>query len=568
MPTFVGSKEALTQAAALDTYTSENLFTTREYFTGDGIHGGYPLPFDTDGPRDVVLPTHSTITRNGTKTTDFFDDWYNRIHVIPSATDLGNLVSTQSREVSIWNAYLVPKPYTGINVEGSVGVTIQPPAGVTPPTTLAATQFVTYTVIINIAGPPSVDTTITYTIDGVEYTSTIVGRRVVLMPFPPNWRQGVDETLLYRSAGARAFDGTEQWASLRQKPRRVLSYTVLLAGKDAQQMDNLAYGWQGRLYGVPIWPEKALLNADAPAGALTLEVDTTNLSFAAGGLLAVYSGPQLNDVREIASIVGTTVTLTAPTNYPWPSGSKVYPVMVAAINATLSGMRHTDGVVEMPLSFESEPSSNAYPFDAGTAPLTYRSAEAYGEKINWADGMAFDWSTDSTKLDYQSGKFQLVSRSEYSDFTRNHSWLLEGKSEVADLRAFFQRRLGRATPLWMPSNLADFTLIAPVLIGANRLDVAANDYDIYSLNTNKRRDLFVRLSDGTTFMRRITGATREDEGTTALQLDSGVPVAFDQSTVTRISLMHFYRLTSDAVSLRWHTDNVASVNATFVTAKE
>jgi hypothetical protein len=50
------------------------------------------------------------------------DDWYDRIHVLPSSIALGNLVSTQTRTVAVWNAWLnTPQmllALTGISAEG------------------------------------------------------------------------------------------------------------------------------------------------------------------------------------------------------------------------------------------------------------------------------------------------------------------------------------------------------------------------------------------------------------------------------------------------------------------
>lgn len=567
MPVFAGTKESFGQGIGLDPYTSENLFTARDYYTGDVLPANN-MAGDIDGPIIHVYATPHNTVFAGSKSTDFFNDWYNRIHVIPSATDLGNLVSTQSQDVSLWNAYLTQKPFTGITITGTAGITVTPPTGVTPPTTLAASQFITYTITLDIAGPPVVDTVITYTIDGVEYTSTIVGRRVVLMPFLPNWKQGVEETLLYRSSLSRSFNGTEQTMSLRSKPRRQLSYTVLLQRADAQRMDNLIYGWQSRLYGVPIWPEKSVLTADVAAGDLVLAAETTNRSFTAGGLLALYRDASTVDVREIESIVGTAVTLKAPVSRNWPAGTRVHPVMVAAINASLSGRRLTDGVIEVPLSFEAEPSSNLYPFTDGANPSTYRSEELFTGRVNWESGIEFQWESDATRFDTGSGKFQLLPRSIYSDMTRGHTWTLEGYGQVADFREWAQRRKGRAKPVWVPSGFTDFSLVSPVLIGANRLDVASNDYNLYALDTNKRRDVFVKLKNGTTFARRVTAATIEEGGVIALQLDNGVPEAFGLSDVARISFLQFCRLASDNITLRWLTDSVATVDASLVTKRE
>lgn len=56
-----------------------------------------------------VYPTSAPVEITGELVGSFQDDLYNRIHITPARLDLGNIVSTQTAPVTIWNAYLEPK---------------------------------------------------------------------------------------------------------------------------------------------------------------------------------------------------------------------------------------------------------------------------------------------------------------------------------------------------------------------------------------------------------------------------------------------------------------------------
>src|SRR3546814_21041247 len=54
----------------------------------------------------------------------YFDDFYNRIHISPSRIDLGNLISVQTRNVVVWNAWLdQPRSLTALAFVAAGGIT-------------------------------------------------------------------------------------------------------------------------------------------------------------------------------------------------------------------------------------------------------------------------------------------------------------------------------------------------------------------------------------------------------------------------------------------------------------
>ena len=57
----------------------------------------------------------------------FKDDFYERVHVLPSRIELGTIANTQSRQVSVWNAYTrVTATLDEISITNGAGISASP----------------------------------------------------------------------------------------------------------------------------------------------------------------------------------------------------------------------------------------------------------------------------------------------------------------------------------------------------------------------------------------------------------------------------------------------------------
>ena len=564
MATFIGLLTPLIQVAA-DNYTSGNLESPRDYYIGDVLPahelGGHigAVSFSSKpytGP--YVAPSKS-----GGKSRSFIDDWYYRIHFSPTALDLGNVVSSQCRDVIVWNAYLSPVPFTAFSSSGLDGISLTPPAGLTPPVEMKALSLHLYQLSVSTSGPPTISATLTWTINGINYVVPVTGRRVVAFAFPPNWDRGVQETLEFKSSVIDNHDGSEQRASLRSRPRRSFEYTTLLRGGDQQRVDSLLFGWQSRLFALPCWPEESRLTAAANVDDNTLSLDTTHRSFVEGGLVAVYESPAKVEIREVSEVTPSSITLTAGLTHSWPTGARVYPAFVAAANATLSGRRLTDRVLELPVRFTCEPSAttdNA----TGVQDGTYRGAELSLSRVNWADAQTVEWNADYSLLDQGTGKFSLLPRSGFSQVTKAHDWTLKGLSAVSSFRGWLSRRSGRAVAVYVPSGFDDFTLLADALPTDTGIDCRQNDYENQVVGNTARRDILIQFRDGTSLACRVFSAATTDTGLTRLVFTEQLGRAVTVASVRRISYLGLYRLGSDSITLNWMTRGVVTANATLV----
>src|SRR6478736_10477655 len=70
------------------------------------------LTFYGQGLVSLAAFTPVSFTFEAAYINSFFDDWYNRIHLIPVVVNLNNVITDQTREITLWNAYLTNKTLT------------------------------------------------------------------------------------------------------------------------------------------------------------------------------------------------------------------------------------------------------------------------------------------------------------------------------------------------------------------------------------------------------------------------------------------------------------------------
>lgn len=489
-----------------------------------------------------------------------FDDYWLRIHHVPTSIDVGNLLSQQTRKLSIWNSFLVDVEVQGIDVSGFDGIRLAPPA-LHPgtPYVLEPNEETTYEVVVDLSGPPLINGQIIFHTNHGDILIEVKGSRVVLFPFSPNWASQPTETLSARSSAIRSYGGNDQTVSTRNKVRRAFSYPYSVHGLNAQLFSNLIAGWQFRLYGLPIWPESSYSTADTLEADVVIQVSTLYRSFQVGGLVMICNGKDPNhfEVREIESLNDTSITVTVPLDLSWRQGSKVLPVLLAQMDEQVSGTRLTGSAILAQIGFECEPSTSSDNVDEDQTVALYRNYEVYLGRTNWRDPNAFNFNTDVTRIDMQGGVFELRMRSDFSPEGRSHDWFLKNLQAVRQFRNWISRRKGKAIGCWMPSSYDDFTLSLDYVANTNGMTVVDNGYATYIKENEARRDIFILLRDGTHYQRRIADATLNTNGTITLVLDTPIPVAISKPNVRQFSYLQFYRMSADDTTITWQTEGVA-----------
>lgn len=483
-------------------------------------------------------------------------DWYDRIHLIPGVLALGNLVQSQVRTIEVWNAWQVPKRLASVAGVGTEGLTLTEP--VAAPTTFGALESRLYTLSISLTGPPTIDAGYTFTFAGQAPELVVTGARVIGFAFRPNWRDPVVERLIWLTDVIRRRDGSEQRISLRSIPRREFEYRVTLTSAAAARMDAAVWGWQARVFAVPIWTDPAVLAAALPAGSISVPVDTALRDYAAGSLAALVQDDYDHEIVEVLSVAGGSITLARPTGQDWPAGTHLYPARLARLGAQVRITRPTAAVVEARIALQVEPLQPLAGI-TGPAPSTYLGADTYLTPPNRVEALDDDITRAMEIIDAQTGPWAVDDPEGRPDIVRSYRWLLRDRAAVSAHKAWLLARAGRYSSAWVPTFARDMELVAQAGGTATTLVIEDIGYrNFYALATG-RRDIAVRLPSGTWALRRIVGADQVVAGQERIQIDSALGATVDPGVW--ICLLGLHRLDTDRVELAWHSAEVVETAA-------
>lgn len=521
--------------------------------------------------RGTISNKYGTLTNNfpvdttprviqGEILTTYYDYFFNRLRIIPETLALGNLLSTQTRNIEVWNASTQIITITSIDGLNLDGVVLIPPAGIgDPPFTVQPNRSLIYQVRIDVTGPPSLDATLVWHSTIGDASLHITGSRIVVFPFIPNWANGIEETLSSRSVLMRSPIGTEQAISLRKRFRRSYSISYTLHGLALQRFNNLMFGWQARLFGVPLWPERGEIKTQIVSGDTRVNMTTTGRTIVPGGLVMIYVGKDIDNYesREVLSVDATGFTVKTPLDNPWPVGARVVPVVQAASVAQVQFAQLTDSVASIGMQFNCEPSKTD-PLTPNTpAPALYKGYELYIGKTNWRDGMSANYNSDVLTLDQQTNYFLLQPQSGYTGQGRTHDWFLKSLADVLAFRAWLYRRQGRTFGVWMPSQQNDFNLAKTVVSGTSDISVVTNGYVAFAAGDSAKSDIYIQMRDGRTVVGRITASIDNADNTTTLHIDTAITFTINPSDIRRFCFLQFYRLVADDTVIRWAKPGVA-----------
>lgn len=527
--------------------------------------GGSALPGQVSlGSRAVNQPvSEAARQRLGSFQASINDFFYNRIIIEPSALDVGNLVSSQVRDVRVWNAYpSSSKPVASFNIVNPEGVGVVQPD--TAPFTLKPLQEVTYVVSVTTNGPPIIDSALQWSIAGKTYAVQIVGKRLVLFPIEPDWSSPFVESLEWRTDVLRSFNGTEQRRALRRLPRRSFEYNFSVKRDAARKLNNLLLGWQNRVYAMPMWQEKNALTADAALGSQVLSIDTDSFGYAAGQIAVIYVSHSENETVEIDSFTANTVTLKRPTTRYWPKGTLFYPAAVAHLPTEVQTRRLTDTVIQGAVTFTSSPEQTDPFLPAATAPETFDGFEVISRQPNWIDGIDNTYSYLFDEIDASLGPILWETREKSGSISRPYAFFLRNRQDMVNFRAFLRRMEGRLKTCLIPSWHDDMVLRSTIGSGDTGMYVVGSDLGLMLADDQTMRRLMIRLKDGTTFYRKVL-SVQVDNNDTFIQLGQSLSRIVAPSDVQGIHMLLLCRLSGDKVEIPWRTPTVADPTINFTT---
>ena len=183
------------------------------------------------------------------------------------------------------------------------------------------------------------------------YTYTMHGQQARVFPFAPNWASPVNEIYEWKTEVLRAYDGTEQRRQLRTDPRRSFEYSLLQSGDLAAMLENYLWAWHDDYYALPVWTDIGRLSANANVTDRTISVVTDTLDFHVDEYAIIWHNPRLFEVIEIESVTSTSITAKSGLAKSWQQGSKIFPLVLAHLPATVPTQRLSSNVIVGTVTF-------------------------------------------------------------------------------------------------------------------------------------------------------------------------------------------------------------------------
>ena len=493
----------------------------------------------------------------------FEQDWYHHVHLLPAKIALGNLLSTQMRQVEVWNAHFAPKTLSAVVGQNDGGITLAAPAN--PPTTYGMLESRLHNVSVSLDGPPVIEASFTFQFPDETPTLSISGRRVVVFGLKPNWADGWLERLMWATDVLAARDGTEQRVSLRAKPRRSLEFSILVGRDDAALLDVLLSAWQSRVYALPIWPDKGVLAITVSAGSTVIPLTTTHLEYEADGLLVIGSDSRNTEAAEVLSVASNAVTLKQPLLQTWPAGAFVTPARTARLRVTQSVSRVTDAIARARLVFDIAGTTAIAKQESTT---TFNSTPVWIARPNRVRDVDADYLRLAEVLDFETGITAVDDHAARPFVRRSFDYLFKNRTEVTAFKAWLAARQGRLTAFWHPTWEASIVPVKKILSNQTVMTVASRGYALYFNPMPGRTEAAFLHKSGSWYFRTISSfgaGTIGDEEVMTINQAFG----FDANPEDWLAIyfLEKTRLDADQIEINWQTDSVAEVSLPMLSVK-
>ena len=504
--------------------------------------------------------TENAATRQGTVGAGFgFLDYYNRIHFSDVEIGLGNVVSSQTRELRIFNSYFVEHQLQSVTSANADGVSLTQPAP--PPLMYAPLQERVYAFGVSTEGPPTVDASFTFTFDVRAQVVSLTGSRITAWIWAPDWSRNIIERVEWLTDVLRAYSGKEQRVALRSGPRKEYEFAFSAEASARRRLENTLYGWGARVWALPIWTDGEDLAAPVYQGATSIPSDTDSRDYHADGLGIVFAGDGSDyEVFEIEAVDADEITLKRGIERTWPAGSRIFPARTARLEDRQAVSRFVldfaYGVVRFQLV---EPITHAAAVEA----VTYRGHPVLTQRQEWSEDPELAYHRQLAEFDPRTGVRSLEDESGIPDTLQAYRWRLTSRDEIEAFRQFLYARAGRHKAIWIPTWTNDAVVNQTVASAATAIDVEDDSFVRFVNAGAHRKDLRIELTDGTVFYRRITGAQVIDDTTERLILDASFGRVIQPAEFRHVSFMALCRLDQDSVELAWSTGAQADAVAVF-----
>lgn len=478
---------------------------------------------------------------------DIGDVWFNIIHVLPRSITLGNILTTITRQLDIYNAYLYePHDLEAFINNAGAGTSITDLPAL--PYTIPPQESLLLTLEVTPDGAPTINTTLDFDTDEPYLLQIpIQGTRIVMFPFEPE--APLTERLLFLTDVLEATDGTEQRISLRKAPRQEFVMKLLREdGPERQKIDFLMFDWQSRVFGLPIWTEPSFLTAAVLAGVTTVNVDDTTLAdFRVGGLAIVYESEDKFDALEVVSVGPTSIGFNTPLLNDYGAGTRVMPLRTCMTSTPAREKKYAVNLAEFEITMRV--------LDNDVDLSSTSGWPTYNSKVLLSDPNAIEQTLDGsiqrqiTVFDGATGKLSQSSTWNRARHGSAKTFITRTRAGLWSVRRLLHALRGRQVSFYLPTFTKDISLKTLYLSGGSALTIFNVGYTRYAKQRTPKLDIRIILKNGTTFTRTITNSAEVDPTTEQLTISSSIAQNIDPNDVLRIEFFEKVRIDNEEITI-------------------
>ena len=472
--------------------------------------------------------------------------WFEHVWSKPQRIDLGNMLTTITREIEIYNAYReADRTVNSVTNNAGPGISFIGLPGL--PDTIVQQHSLIFDVQISTAGPPDIDGTIDIDMDTPDISIPITGTRVVMFPYAPE--SPLAEILEFKTSILMAADGSESRANLRKHPRQNFQFTIRVEeDEERRRLEALLFTWHPRVFGVPVWFEAKVLGADALINDTVITVDTKFADFRAGGLAIVWDDYMTFDALEIDSLTDTTLTFSSPVTHDFNAGQTlVIPLRVGITERTINVVRQLNSMEDISLSFLIEDNETNF---ADTS-----SFNTHNSKVMLDDGNVVAGTTIRDNIEQQTMRIDNMTGKpvQFSDWPRGQyitrkGFVTHDHEGLWRVRQLVHALRGSQVSFYLPTFYRDIVVKADLASGSVLMDIEHIGYTDFVGGDEPNKSLWIELNDSTILTRQVDSSAELDATTERLTVDSSWASTILVGDIRRVSFLRLSRIADDKVS--------------------
>ncbi|UYA98697.1 putative virion structural protein [Xanthomonas phage vB_Xar_IVIA-DoCa5] len=473
---------------------------------------------------------------DGWRMPTFLDDYYYRVHVRPGVIELGNLLSSQTRQVEVWNAHMEGKLLSSVDSIGLDGIDLAEPEPA--PTTFASLEARIYTLSISTNGAPVIDGYFEFVFPDEAPDLHVTGRRVVVWPFVPQTR--FRESLEWMTDVLRAYSA-EQRLALRVAPRQSLQHDYQLTPYQYSRAKAIATQWAHRVYGAPVWAEATRLG-DVVSGSTSLDFDTSNADYREDDIVLVWESDEKFVAAETTTVSPGSIGLKLPLDQSY-FNAYVMPMRFAR---TLNGTEFRRDAHDIVLARMNFLVTNNVDLGGDIGLPVYRDVQVMTDRSVVLSDMSERILRAVDVFDNGSGPIAVDQVRAYPERTEMLSMDALDRASAWRMRRWLHSRRGKQRSFWIPSWNPDLIILEDVGSTSSSLTVRPIGYPLYYGVT----DIMVELADGTRIFAHVLSGSTDPDGNEVLSLDGPIGTAFAAANVAICCFMKHVRLDADRADIQ------------------